>query len=412
MEIAEVGRSVLFTCANANQAANAVAVARSLMDRGISAEFMVFDPVYQQGAGPVIARSAVAAQLACRHMPSQRLARPFAALPMPARSAAVRTHAREIIDASGDHDGVVAGMDGAFERLVLGRYRRDRRLTAILWDGLVKRQPALFSADGRDNGDFGWRLQTWWHFTFRRSVLRLATGAGVEAYVPGLAGHTPVDVVFTMGRFVTEAFQSQGVRTPLETTGNPRLATLSNAAAPRPAGSRAALYLTGSFLWHDDRQLDRAQQQDLDALASTLPAAGWHLTIRVHPREECIRYARFDGRIGVTVSDGGERSLERDLAGADVVVTAMSTAGLEALAAGRPLVVFLGAFPAAVRDVTLGVHPSIPVARTVDALQRELARLSSTDDAAALRAVLDDFVAPETAASAGRIADSIAGRLR
>jgi hypothetical protein len=303
-------------------------------------------------------------------------------------------------------------MDGAFERLVLERYRRDRRLTAILWDGLVKRQPALFSTDGRDRGDAGWRLRTWWHFTFRRSVLRLATGAGVEAYVPGLAGHTPVDVVFTMGRFVTEAFQSQGVRTPLETVGNPRLASLSAAAPPRPAGSSAALYLTGSFLWHDERHLDRAQQQDLDLLASKLPAAGWRFTIRVHPREDVIRYARFEGRAGVTVSRGGERTLDRDLADADVVVTAMSTAGLEALAAGRPLVVFLGAFPAALRDVTLGVHSSIPVTRTIDALRRELTRLRDTGDAAALRAVLDDFVAPGTAASADRIADAIAGRLR
>jgi hypothetical protein len=234
----------------------------------------------------------------------------------------------------------------------------------------------------------------------------------LEAYVPGLAGHTRVDTIYTMGRFVTDAFRSQGVTTDIETTGIPRFASLPELESA-PALSfdpQSALYLTGSFRWHGETPLDCAQQRDLDSLAAALPPRGWRLTIRVHPREDLSRYARFRGRSGVTVSTGADGALWDALANVAVVITAMSTAGLEALALGRPLIVFLGAFPAALREITLGAHPRIPFSRSLDGLFDELERARG-HHAQTLRSVLDDFIEPGTRESAGRIADSIERRL-
>jgi hypothetical protein len=174
---------------------------------------------------------------------------------------------------------------------------------------------------------------------------------------------------------------------------------------------RCALYLTGSFLWHDEAALDRGQQRDLDSLAAALPPRGWRLRIRVHPREDASRYHRFRGQSGVTVSAGSDGPLWDDLSRAGVVITAMSTAGLEALALGRPLIVYLGAFPGALQDITLGAHPGIPFVRSLDDLTAALERASGCQSTTALWAVLDDFVEPGTGESARRIADSIARHL-
>jgi hypothetical protein len=58
----------------------------------------------------------------------------------------------------------------------------------------------------------------------------------------------------------------------------------------------------------------------------------------------------------VAVSAGGSLPLQAELARADVVITAMSTAGLEALAIGRPVVVYLARSPL--------VCVTLPLART------------------------------------------------
>jgi hypothetical protein len=404
-----VSPSVLFTVANANQAANAVPVAGELLDRGIGCHVMVLDPVYRQGARAVIAASPIAPRIRWVDATPQELDPPFAKLSMGERWRAVHARRKDVAAAAGDHDGVLAGMDGAFERLVLKRYRDARRFNAILWDGLIKRQPRLLPASGmRDLAGLPWHVAEWCHFVGRRALLRAAVRVGGEAYVPGLGGHTPVDVIYTAGRFVTEALRSQGVVSAIETTGIPRFAGLARIdRGAETVDPRSAVYLTGAFLWHDDAALDRCQQRDLDTLAEALVERGRELRIRLHPREDAARYARFEGRPGVVLSPSQGIPLWTELARAGVVITSVSTAGLEALALGRPLLVYLGAFPRALQDITIGSHPGIPVARRVSELDAALARLDQVRPEE-LASVVADFVAPGTADSASRIADSIA----
>ena len=412
-----VSRSVLLTVANGNQAANALPVIERLLEWNVACKVVVLDPVYLQDAGGVVSRSPVTDRITWSAAPSRELEIPFSKQPMTARWRAVREFDNDVVAAAGDHDGVVVGMDGAFERLVLKRYRNAGRFTAIVWDGLVRHRPRLLgtgvSMDAiGDVAGMTWHVGEWGRFMVRRAVLRGAVRLGREAYVPGLAGHTPVDTIYTAGRFVTEAFRSQGVTGSIETTGIPRFAALASTEhRARPVERRRVVYLTGSFAWHDWTALDRAQQRDLDALAEALPGRGWQLTIRIHPREDAARYARFQGRPGVALSTGLDAPLWAELAGAGAVVTAISTAGLEALALGRPLVVFLRAFPRSLQNITLGTHPRIPVARTVEALDAALTASADRQDTAELSSVLADFVDPGTADSAQRIADSIARRL-
>jgi hypothetical protein len=325
------------------------------------------------------------------------------------RLMAVRARRSEVVAAAGDHDGVVAGMDGAFERLVLRQYRERRRFTAILWDALILRQTTLLAAATGPSPGYG--LRHWWHVAARRTLLRMAALVGREAYVPGLAGHTPVDTLYVAGRFVADAFRSQGVATPIETTGIPRFVPLCGREPGPPFVPRSATYLTAAYKWHD-MPFDQAQQDDLDALAAALPPHGWSLTIRVHPRDDPGTYRRFAERPGVTVSRASDMPLWDLLARTDVVITAISTAGLEALALGRPAVVYLGAFPASLREISFGAHRGVPFARTPDELLAAFARVGGARDTGAMAAVLADFVDPGTTDAAQRIADSIQRHLR
>jgi hypothetical protein len=210
-----------------------------------------------------------------------------------------------------------------------------------------------------------------------------------------------------MGPFVSRAFEEQGVRTAIEATGLPRFAALFARKPLRAPEPRRALYLTGSFAWHDERALAECQRREIAALGARLPAAGWRLRVRVHPREDPLTYAP---KAGVEISNGAATPLEADVAASEVVVTAMSTAALEALALGRPVVVHLGEFPAGLADLSLGSHPGIPVTRKPEALVAMLERLR--EDPPDATAILADFCAAGTSHAARAIADSLAAGVR
>jgi hypothetical protein len=409
-----VSRSVLFTVANPNQAANALPVIERLLERGVACHAMVLDSVYHRDARPAVAHSPLAGRITLVDAPARGLDTPFARLSPIGRMNAVRALGAEVARAAGDHDAVVVGIDGPFERLVLKRYRNRKRFSAILWDALIRHQPKLGKTDVTiEAADFAWLLKEWSGLIARRTLLRAAARVGLEAYAPELSGHTPADMIYTSGRFVTLALRSQGVRGTIATTGIPRFARLATAdRGTAEVQRRTALYLTSSFSWYERGTMDRCQQSDLDALADALPGFGWDLRIRVHPNDDPMRYERFEGRPGVAVSTRADTPLWNELAVAGVAVTAMSTAGLEALALGRPLLVFLGAFPAVLKEVTLGRHPQIPVARTLADVQAGLETLASLRDPGALALVLEDFIDPGTAESAQRIADSILARIQ
>jgi hypothetical protein len=405
----ETTASVLFTCANANQVANALPVAEQLLRYRVHCHLLLLDPVYHQNAGLALEQSPHARSVTSVEAPKRSLSQPFAKLPMHRRWAAVRQVREELVAAAGKHDGVVLGMDGAFERLVLQAYRSRRRFSAILWDGLIAARPRpLRLADTpAAPHEVIWQIGRWSRFRGRRIVLRAAAALGRGALVPGLAGHSPVDVMYTMGRFVTDAFRSQGVTTRIETTGIPRFAELAPTRSSVVSQPRDIVYLTGSFLWHDERELHDCQQRDLDALARALPGAGWRLRIRLHPREDPADYARFQASPGVQVTSRVESPLWEELAQAAVVVTAMSTAALEALALGRPIAVFMHTFPRGLVETTLGAHPAIPVARSTTELLRVIESLNCSQNHQGWRAVLEDFVSPTTPQSAALIAESV-----
>lgn len=407
-------RSVLFTCANANQVANAVPVAQHLLSQGVACRFLLLDPAYQQNAVPAFQQSSLGNSVPWIAAPSRALLRPFARMSIGQRWRAVWDASRDMEAVCGDHGALILGMDGAFERLILRRYRERGRFAAILWDGLIAGRPPIAKALRQFGtpGKLLWNLRRWAHFTGRSTAMRVAGLAGLDPFVPGLAGHSVVDRMYVMGDFVATAFRSQGVRTPVEALGIPRFAGLSVARPQMSFRSREIVYLTGSFLWHDEFALHASQQRDLDDLASWLPAAGWRLRIRLHPREDPAHYTRLRHREGVVLSDSSVMPLWDELARADVVVTAMSTAALESLALGRPIAVYLRHFPPALVDTTLGVHPQVPVARNRTELLEILERISGEQNMHAIRSVLKDFISPSTADSPALIANSIMSHLR
>lgn len=362
---------------------------------------LALDPVYGQGVGELLAAEALPAGVTWSALPVVPLVPPFARRSMPGRWWGILRRWRAVAAAAGDPAAVVVGVDGAFERVLLARQRRRGGPTAMLWDGLPAHPPA---ADAAGPGD-GWQRRRRACFLLRRRLLRLAARPGLDALVPGLVGHAPLDVIYVMGELAARRFREQRVAARVEVTGMPRFAPLLRRPPAGPPAPGRVLYLTGAYRWHDEPGLDEHQRRDLDRLATALPATGWELAVRVHPREEAAAYRDLAARPGVRVTLAAATPLLEDLAAAEVVVTVTSMAALEALALGRPVVRFLGSFPRSLADVGLGDHPGLPVVTEVGALLAELARLRR--EPPDLARTLADFVAPCTAEAPARISGAL-----
>lgn len=361
---------VLFPCANRGQLGNALPVARALAAEGVRARILSLDALHDQGVAAAVAPEDLPDGVSHSALDVPPLSPPFARRSFPSRLRAVVQRAEALRRQTAEFDGVVVGMDGAFERVVLQELRRRGGFTALILDGPILPPPRLRGGRGAL-----WSGRRWLRFHGRRLGLAGACRLGIEPWVPGLLAHTPLDRIYTMGRFTTRTLERHGITARLETHGIPRLAALARPAdgaervEPEPG---RVLYASTAFRWHDEPHLDRCQRRDLETLAQALPAAGWQLHVRIHPREERSAYRALASRPGVHLSPA-DVPLAADIAASQAVVTSISTAAVEALGLGRPVWIHLGAFPAEHGEHMLGA--CLPVTRSADALLAELAKL-------------------------------------
>ncbi len=392
--------AVLFPCANLGQLGNALPVARALAASGVRAHLLSLDALHDQGVAPALEWESLPEGVTHAELAVPALSPAFARRPFVSRLRAVAALAPELRRRAEGFDAVVIGMDGAFERILLQEVRSRGGFTALILDGPILPAPCLRRGRGA-----AWSARRWLRFHARRLGLAAGCAVGLEPYVPGLLAHTPLDRIYTMGRFTTRALAAHGIPTLLETHGIPRLAELGRSAESaervehRPG---RVLYASTAFRWHDEPHLDRCQRRDLEALAGALPAAGWELHVRIHPREDRSVYRDLACRPGVHVSPPNV-PLADEIAAAEAVVTSISTAAVEALGLGRPVWIHLGAFPDEHSEHMLGA--CLPVTRSSEALLAELAKLREGQTPPA--ALPAEVWAPTTPESGLLIAKSI-----
>ncbi|MBI3855482.1 MAG: UDP-glycosyltransferase [Planctomycetes bacterium] len=194
----------------------------------------------------------------------------------------------------------------------------------------------------------------------------------VSAHVrePGFA-----DRVLVFGEDVRRWLVAQG-RRPEEivVTGNPAFENLGDPALPaRAAGWRKQRGLDGRklILWASSPEPARPAllEETLSALLAALPRhPDWHLIYRRHPSEPFLPVPLHERS---SHSDGRD-PLEVLLHAVDAVVVTVSTVGIEAALAGKPLVkVCLSRFDAISPYETMGI--ALPV-RRIDELEGQVER--------------------------------------
>lgn len=275
----------------------------------------------------------------------------------------LRRHAPELQRAVAAADALIVGNDGAVQRIMIDRVRRDGGRVGMMIDGL------LFASR---------------RFTTRpayRIAFRLAARLGLSPWLPSEIGYSRPNRVWTMHESAAEVVRRAMPGVPVISGLLPRHESLRTAvdhvrrAAPR--GDRALLYAMSAFGWHGHWDDAERQRRDIEYLAAVRHDTAVPIRVRLHPRTEADEIA-FVRDTGLTVSDA-ETPLETDLGSAVAVTSPRSSLLHEAVLADVPASVFvrhfspdtgnalLDALPCATDltsalDVTAIKHATIPAA--------------------------------------------------
>jgi hypothetical protein len=169
-------------------------------------------------------------------------------------------------------------------------------------------------------------------------------------------GTTPIDRIAVMGKQYKKVFVDRGVKASRVTiTGYPLLdgAVRSGGNCQKEslvkkigfdANKPLVLLITQPFV-EDGLWAQNLRDFFLKSVTESLVTKGFQLVIKLHPREEEDLCRTIGHSQGVFVTR--DMSLEELMLSSDVVATVSSTAGLWALAYGKPLVV-LNCFPSGV----------------------------------------------------------------
>lgn len=230
---------------------------------------------------------------------------------------------------------LVVGNDGAIQRLMSRTVRKNGGRTLLLLDGLLHPWPRQGIS----------RLKK----ILKRNILKLCASLGLDHLAPSDVAHSRLDHIFVMNKYVENLLRDQGIVSRSDVISLPRFANYINdyfLLRNNETQSRfRILYVTGAFLWHNELELDKCQQEDINDItefASLNPNVD--IRIRIHPREEKERYSNRVWPSNVTLTDASQSPLQ-DIAWASVLLTARSTMALEAQIVGLPVVLYTRNFP-------------------------------------------------------------------
>jgi hypothetical protein len=236
-------------------------------------------------------------------------------------------------------------------------------------------------------------------------------------------GDSRADVIFAWGEAVVEQIQSLfGPRPLVRPVGVPGMAQAraersADAGTEGPAGSggvagtpvlRRALIATTSTI--DAPLMPSAFCEDfIEALAPglhRLAGAGVEIELRPHPTEDPEYYRRLLSARELDVEVVDQGTVAQAVAGVDIVISSVSSVAFEAAAAGRPVLLWLGAAPRWVREEHMvapwigGVPGMFEASEDFDALACDLLEHPAAGFRAAyeLRRYLAGFAEPFDAA--------------
>lgn len=195
-----------------------------------------------------------------------------------------------------EYDILIIGNDGALQRILINRFRKEKKKTVMLLDGLIsdysfslKEIVAYSSHPFRDCLK---RLKK----SIRENIVKKCASSELSPFLPGLIGISPVSDIFVIGTHSKEVIQRINSKSTVHDLGLPRFWKTFNHCNFSCQDPSKVCYFPSAYKWHGQFREDEAQHQDIRMCCELIQqinqkyAQSLQLIIKMHPRESAEDY--------------------------------------------------------------------------------------------------------------------------
>lgn len=277
-------------------------------------------------------------------IPSLSLEHSFYQLPNWERLKCVHRFSREVSDSLvSEYDILVIGNDGALQRVLINRFRKQKRKIVLLLDGMIS--------------DYSFSFYDIWHCSsalmqdildlskikLMRFFIRQCAKSMFSPYLPGLIGISPVSDIFVIGSHSKEVIQRVNLQAHVYDWGLPRFSQVSNEEGSSLAISPLKIcYFPSAYKWHGLFEKDKAQHQDIRLCCDIIQQINQkeHLNlqflIKMHPRESVEDYYDYMNQYDFVCVES-DLSVQDCFASCSLFLSNLSTVIVEGLMVGIPV---------------------------------------------------------------------------
>lgn len=198
-----------------------------------------------------------------------------------------------------EHDILIIGNDGALQRVLINRFRKKKKKTVMLLDGLISNYSVSFKEVLKYSAhpfQDAWKLL---QKNIKKSIVKRTASAPFAAFLPGIIGISPLSEIFVIGPHSKEAIQNINSKAHIYDFGLPRFWNTNNRCDFSARDLLKICYFPSAYKWHGEFREDQAQHKDIKLCCELIQQINLtrqyplQLLIKMHPRESKEDYSYY-----------------------------------------------------------------------------------------------------------------------
>lgn len=190
-------------------------------------------------------------------------------------------------------DILIVAADGAFERILIREFQKQRKKTTMIVDGVISDYSLSF-VEVIIHPSY---LTKYIIGKIKNKVFNLFKSTAVSPFIPSQVGMMPIDKILVIGEHSKRCIEKINHHSEIIASGMPRLYNQHiNRTFLKNTGPYYICYFPSAFKWHHNLVDDVNQHADISSVCSIISEIrneqnfDIRLVIKMHPRESILDY--------------------------------------------------------------------------------------------------------------------------
>lgn len=224
----------------------------------------------------------------------------FYRLPIIKRIKSIWQGRKELRNLVNQFDMLIVACDGAFERILINDFRKQKKITVLIVDGIISEFSITLSDLFKHPSDIVVLLKNKLSDIFKLYVYNALKTSALSPYLPSKIGMMPLDKILVMGKHSKRCIEKINKKSAVLASGLPRLYG-KKIVRKKEENSNVVYvcYFPSAFKWHHFMEEDYNQHADISNVCNIIEVIrnetnmDVRFVIKIHPRENHEDYQKY-----------------------------------------------------------------------------------------------------------------------